>query len=795
MNWLAVEETENNYSIRPQCLLSLSDSCILSLVSSLKCCYRRTGNDSVESLECALSQIIRYFKSNLLTQGSNRPVLPYWISDRLLTHILADNDFPTKFFNGLFSNTFCSLNTITLPQHEQTYFASRLSQLGTFSLTSLNLFGSLVTDSLLQSIASSKSAVSLKVLKLRECIYFKRISSLECFPNLTHLDVSENNLEFGNLLPLGVLSLIIKQFPDLVSLDLHLTNFTQLFSVNIDNAELQASRDKLFTELSPTPALRELYLYTNIWHDLLNSAHLKLFYSSLHRFFSLTHLDLSAWPDLEKLSNSDLAKLSDGLLFLGLYHTPLTLWKCELNIRCKEISGFANGEQIISAMQRYSDMKPYMDELYLNLFNSFLNRHLSLTSETILKMVRLVLNSLDKCLNNIPKCDHMPPELKENKPSLLKWTACLYTLLAELKPNIPPDVVTRGMNTCIVFFHKINVADNLNENVAVLTTNICLIYSLLVHEGVSENTNESMDYILCKFLFGIINISCMSSSHLISNDHHLYRLLGQVLRILYRFLFRKDPIQKGLIGTKLGGVSSLMRLIAMKLDEKKSDEHIRHASGALMNLTYLSLPNCMELSQKLHSDLLVRLIEEYSEDSKRDVVGLIMASVENIAEFCLQDERASVSSQLLSPVLAVLSSPARYNQDALACAIAVSAYYAVGAERWHWEETGEEALRLAEKAIGQIDYKVPRSQSLDTLEFLVECLHARDTRVQLCALWLLCNLVYKQADSYVKMLNEDSLETIHSIISNFPKDSQHYLLGSEIIHLYDITKKCAEFKY
>ena len=107
--------------------------------------------------------------------------------------------------------------------------------------------------------------------------------------------------------------------------------------------------------------------------------------------------------------------------------------------------------------------------------------------------------------------------------------------------------------------------------------------------------------------------------------------------------------------------------------------------------------------------------------------------------------------------------------------------------------TGEEALRLAEKVIGQIDYKIPRYLCLDTLYYLVECLHAIDSRVQLCALWLICNLVFKQPGNYLKMLDEESLATIRLISSNYPKDSQQNLLGSEIVHLFDITKKCNEY--
>ena len=455
MNWLATEDINNNYSIRPQYLLPLSDCCILSLVRSFTYCYR------IDNYKHEFVELLN--KLNILVSDSTISVLPYWITNRILTHILSDISFPTEYFNRLFNYTICSITEITLPQHDPIYLTNRLSQLCTFTLTSLNLCDSIVTDSLLQSIASSKTAVSLAVLFLRNCNNFHQISILECFPNLTHLDISENNLEFGDILPLEVLCLITKYFPYLVSLDLHLTNFPLLFSFNIDITKLEESRNKFFRELSTTPALRELYLYTDIHLDSLNSTHLNLFYSSLYRFTALTHLDLSAWPDLDKLSDSDLSRMSDGLLFLGLYHTPLTQWNCQINIHCKEISGCANGEQIVSTMQCYSKVGPYMDDLYSDLFHHISNKHISLPHDSIKKMAYLVLNSLDKYICKLPKSDCFPLEYKEIIPTLLTWTACLYTLLAELKPHITPNLITRSLTTCIVFLHKINVADILNQ--------------------------------------------------------------------------------------------------------------------------------------------------------------------------------------------------------------------------------------------------------------------------------------------------------------------------------------------
>ena len=65
-------------------------------------------------------------------------------------------------------------------------------------------------------------------------------------------------------------------------------------------------------------------------------------------------------------------------------------------------------------------------------------------------------------------------------------------------------------------------------------------------------------------------------------------------------------------------------------------------------MTYLSFPNCLRLCKKEHGELLVRVLGEISHNN---LIINIMSAVENIAEFCLQDESAVVSFQFLVPVV------------------------------------------------------------------------------------------------------------------------------------------------
>ncbi|KAI6655758.1 Protein zer-1-like [Oopsacas minuta] len=788
MNWFVEEGTYNTYSVHQQRLLSLSECCISSLVSSIKCSYSECENiNSVTLINDAISQVLNYFQSNLLKSGSDQPLLPHWISDKLLSHFIADENVPKECFNRLFSISFCSLSEVSLPIQNEPYILDRFSQLCTFALTSLNLSDCfIVTDSILQSFPN-RTAVSLKILKLRNCQKFQRISSLNSFVNLTHLDLGENILDFEGLVPVEILCFALKSFPNLRSLDLHFTNFPDSFFEIRDYKTLLEIHYNSANDLYSNLQLRELILYTVTNFNAVDISHLILFYTALSKFTTLTHLDLSAWSALDEVPDVMISHMSHGLIFFGLYHTPLTQLKKSLSIDCNEIAGSANEEQILTTVQHYCHVYDYMALLYSDIFNFIVNKLLSFSTDTTVKLIRLILDPLDQYIN-VYACNNALG-VESDTAMLLRCTACLYALL---KRDLPSEVISHTMKSCVALFNEINIESILQQSGAYLATNTCLAICFLITDQNNSNLQINVNYFISKCIFAVIHKSCDYSWLLLSPNHHLYKLLNEMLRLFCNLVIHKDPEQKSFIGQKLGGIKTLMRLIALKFDQKESDDHIKRASSGLMSLTYHSLPNCLELSQKLHSDLLVKLIEEYSTENKLEIVDLVMASLENIAEFCLKDEKASVSYQMLSPVLAVLSNPHKYHQDAVACAISIPAYYALGAEMWNWEEKGEQALDLAVEAIHQIDYKTPRSYYLDTLEMLIDCLHARDARVALCALWVICNLIYKQPDIYIKLLGEKPIEKIRTISNSYPEDTQYHILAFEILLLYDITKKCAQ---
>ena len=791
MNLIFVKEGDNNYSIRKQSILSLSQCCITTLANSIKFSYTPylDTEGSVELIQDSLTRVVKYFRSKLFRPESNQPILPHWISDNLLSHFLHDESVPDVVFNKLFSDTFCSLSRVEFKHLRKPYLSDRLSQVSTFNLTSLTLsYCDSITDSDFSS-ASSNMVKSLKILKVTGCSNFKRISSLHGFVNLTNLDLSENILDFGGMIPFAVLCSLVKSFPLLKSLDLHLTNFVHSFCKESDYDELSELHEQLLSEVHSNLLIQELILYTIVESGECDLFQVKLFYSALSEFTSLTHLDLSGWPALDKIPEVTLSKMGKGLVFFGLYNTRLTQLSSSLRLlRCNEIAGFANEYQILSSIQRYWYIDEYMDNLYIRLFTAISNKQMTFSDDTTLKLIPLILKSFDKEIEILYNNNAIGVP---SSPTLfLRCTACLYTIL---KKDLPQEVITRIITSCVVLFNQIEIDNVLVEVWSLLLRNTCLIFAFLILDENQSNLTKERICITYKFIFNVIHKACDHSAWLKSIDHHLSMLVIQVLRVFFFLIFHKNTEEKSFVGHQLGGVNTLMRLVTVKFQQKQCNEIMSSAISGVMDLIYHSLPNCLELSHKVYSDLLVKIIEECSEGSnKLGVVDGIMALIENIAEFCLKDTRASVSYQMISPVLAVLRNPHRYKQDAIACAISISAYYRVGAEMWKWEENGEEALRLAVQAIHQVDYKTPRSFALDTLELLMECLSAKDDRVVFCAVWVICNLVYKQPDKYIKMLDENSFSIIRSISNSHPKDTQYYILSTEILHLNDITKRCAE---
>ena len=787
MNWVAVRGENNNFSIHSQRLLPLFDLCILSFSNMVKNSYKLKSDSATPHSHYGISDIASYFRSFFNLSISTESVLPYWISDLLYNHAFQDEDCPIDYIQEFFSEKVCSLSKVKLGGWSIDYTSSRITHLKPFTLSTLDFSRNLnISDNALKDLVGTEVCQSLKTLKLQGCTKFHRVSTLYFFTSLVELDLSENNsLIWGDTSCLGTLSLILSSLNDLQILDLHFTNFFAYCSdKNVDN-----SSDSL-----KDVKLQELYLYMNPMdanlYSVVDATEIYPMFDFLSKLTSFTHLDISGWPLLDDTPSKLLTALSKNLIFFGLYDTPITD-KAGLMLYSEEITGLCEEKYLISTVARYykSD-SDYLKKLFLHVFDNIMSKSVIYSEYVSLRLVPLVLDSLDHYITQLPHSQN-PPSTWNELEVMIGCTACLYSLEYHICDKMSDTLARRSIETSITLLHRIGVDEIHLLSVGQLAANACAIYSLFTAISSFKQSHQTMYYVLSKFFLSIIDKVCDYPIHS-SMGIILPRILDRTLRILYTMLFGLNSAQKAYIGIDLRGVDILMRLIDRKITQGSIDDDLCHASGALMNITYLCLPNCLRLSKREHSELLVRVLGENSE--KKELIGLIMACIENIAEFCLQDESAAVSSQLLAPVVTVLQKHTKYNQDAISCAIAFTAYFAMGHEKWGWEESGGETLSLAVEVIGQLDYRIARSVAYNTLDFLVECLGAKDKRILLCSIWIICNLVYKKPEYYLDLLSEEAIKTIQGILSSHLKDSIYHKLSQEIIRLLEITRKCAEFK-
>ena len=785
MNWVAVSGEDNNFSIHSQRLLPLLDLCILSFSNMVRNSYKLKSDSATPHSHYGISDIVSYFRSFFHLSISTESVLPYWISDLLYNHAFQDEDCPMEFIQEFFSDKVCSLSKVTLGGWSVDYTSSRITHLKSYTLSSLDFSKNIcISDKIFEELVGTEVCQSLKTLKLQGCMNFHRVSTLFCFTNLIELDLSENtSLIWKNRSCLGALALILSSLEHLQILDLHFTNFFLHYSVKyVDYSSGFLNGTKL----------QELYLYMNPIDinsfSVVNPTEIYPMFDFLLKLTSLTHLDISGWPLLEEMPGEHLTTLSKKLTFFGLYDTPITD-KAGLMLYSEEITGLCEEKYLIFTVARYykSD-SDYLKKLFLHVFDNIMSKSVIYSEDVSLRLVPLVLDSLDHYLTQLPPSQY-PPSTWNELELMIGCTACLFALEYPICGKMSDKLVRRSIETSITLLHRIGVDEIHLQYVGQLAANACGIYSLFIANPSFKQSHQTMICVLSKFSLSVVDKVCDYPIHS-SMGIIQPRLLDITLGILCAMLL--DSVQKAYIGIDLRGIDILMRLIDRKITQSSIDDDLCHASNALMHITYLCLPNCLRLSKREHSELLVRVLGENSE--KKELIGPIMDCIENIAEFCLQDESAAVSSQLLAPVVTVLQKHTQYNQDAISCAIAFTAYFAMGHEKWGWEESGGETLSLAVEVIGQLDYRIARSVFYNTLDFLVECLGAKDKRILLCSIWIICNLVYEKPEYYLDLLSEEAIKTIQGILSSHLKDSIYHKLSQEIIRLHEITRKCTEFK-
>ena len=124
MNWVAVKEAEDNFSIYSQPLLSLSDICVSSLSKSLRNAFEIRSNSAIPHKKCGIEDIVIYFRLFPWVSNSTHYVLPHWISDLLYNQA---KNWPIDLIKEI-----CSLSNIILKNCSSECIHSRLSHLKHF---------------------------------------------------------------------------------------------------------------------------------------------------------------------------------------------------------------------------------------------------------------------------------------------------------------------------------------------------------------------------------------------------------------------------------------------------------------------------------------------------------------------------------------------------------------------------------------------------------------------------------------------------------------------------------------
>ena len=608
--------------------------------------------------------------------------------------------------------------------------------------------------------------------------------------NLVELDLSENEyLNWGSHSLLEAMAEILSSFTRLQTLDLHLTNL--LSTCHANSINIMHGFAAGFPDPLAFAKLQELYLFIHTSYYISSStfsfeSYVCKFYEFLFQLPSITHLDLSGWPCLNWLPGNTITDFSKKLSFFGLYNTAITDEKSDILIHSVEVTGLCEEKYLVPTVVRYHCISGYLTELFGRVHDNIKRKSVIYSDDTLLKLTPIVLDALDHYTSLL--LSPSPPSTWKNLKLVL---ACLYSLGNVIESKLSEALVRRFIDSSITLLHYVNVNEFSEHSLVGVVLNACKICSFFSSNYCFEQSNQTMHFVLAKFILYIINEVCREPDRLHSpTDTSLSSILYNVQLILHNMLFDLEPNQKTFVGIDLNGIDILMHFIDMKLTEKRIDEDLVCAWSIIMSLTYLCFPNCLRLCKQEHSELLVRALGEISH---KKLIGEIMGSIENIAEFCIQEESAAVSSQLLASVLTVLQNHDIYNQNTISSAIASSAYFAMGSEKWGWEESGEETLSLAVELISVLDYRVARvNASYKTLDFLVECLGAKEKRIVLCALWIICNLVYEKPEFYLNLLTEETIKVIYGIMSSHSNDSIFHKLSREVVKLSEITTKCAE---
>uniref|UniRef100_A0A8B9CQQ4 Protein zer-1 homolog n=2 Tax=Anser TaxID=8842 RepID=A0A8B9CQQ4_9AVES len=442
---------------------------------------------------------------------------------------------------------------------------------------------------------------------------------------------------------------------------------------------------------------------------------LNLFVENL---LNLTSLDISGHTMLENCtipkagyqhdSIAPFRGLKRPLQFLGLFETSL----CRLtHIPAYKVSGDKNEEQVLNAIEAYTEHRPEITSRAINLL--FDIARIERCSQ-LLRALQLVITAL--------KCH------KDDKNIQVTGSAALF-YLTNSEYRMEQSVKLRRQVIQVV----LNGMESYQE--VTVQRNCCLT---LCNFSIPEEL-EFQYRRVNELLLNILNQS--------RQDESIQRIAVHLCNAL---VCQVDNDHKEAVG-KMGFVMTMLKLIQKKLADKTCDQVMEFSWSALWNITDETPDNCEMFLNYSGMKLFLECLKEFPEKQElhRNMLGLLgnVAEVKELRPQLMTSQFISVFSNLLESKADGIE--VSYN----ACGV-LSHIMFDGPEAWGiCEPHREEVVKRMWAAIQSWDINSRRNINYRSFEPILRLLPQGISPVsQHWATWALYNLVSVYPDKYCPLL-------------------------------------------
>ncbi|KAK6629017.1 hypothetical protein RUM43_002834 [Polyplax serrata] len=545
---------------------------------------------------------------------------------------------------------------------EKIYFQLLLNPLK--KLTYLDLSGcfDLGNLSYLAELPNLTSLVLFNVQRLQSAV-----PSIMKLTNLKHLDISQLNEIYGTFrIPNQTLASLVESLPNLVSLDISGTN---LAGTGVADQSLKQGKQYVLTDI---PGLR----------------------SRVDRPFE----------------------------FLGLYRTHREACNRH-NIPAKRISGDANEEQTLTAVQAYLDRTDVLTNVLSDLYQLFRYEK----CDNVDTALRLLLEAMDRHLYE--------------KHIQISGSAILFYIakLIAKKPFFKVKVKRHFINTLI------NAMGAFQDDETVIR-NACLT---LIQFNVPDDMLFDYERLVLLLLY------------VVSEHQNFVQRIGVFL--LNSLACQVDEAQKQLFGN-LGTVDRMLALITDRLQRKVCDDVLEIAWSTMWNITDETVENCQRFLAENGMELFLACLSMFprKEELLRNMMGLLgnVAEMKSLRPFLMTDRFVSVFADLLGSCCDGIE--VSYNAAGVLAHMCSD-----GEEAWTVKEPKRETvLRKIVWAIRRWNLTTQRNinyRSFQPIFGLLKVTHTEEC--QYWAVWALANLTTVYRDKYCPLvLNEGGIELLQNVI-------------------------------